>query len=158
MRAAVSTALAVLVVLTMAACGPANTADTPDTRTPVAAPSDDEEATFEDYCATVHQVNWVQAEQTPDGVLVTWDSSQTIGVPEPFVVYRRPAGTTAWQRVEQVERLDDNFTYVDTQPAEQPGVAYEYWVTFVVPECGGESELCPTFVCDPPPAATPRQN
>ena len=158
MRAAVSTALAMLVVLTMAACGPADTADTPETRTPVAAPSDDEEATFEDYCDTIHQVYEVQAEQTPDGVLVTWDSASTISDPGTYVVHRRPAGSTQWQSVEQVERLDDNFTYLDARPAEQPGVAYEYWVTFVLPECGGESELCPTFVCDPPPAATPRQD
>ena len=158
MRAAVSTVLAMLVVLTMAACGPVNTADTPETRTRVAAPSDDEEATFDDYCATVHQVNSVQAEQTPEGVLVTWDAAATIGGPGTYVVHRRPASTTQWQPVVRVERLDDDFTYLDARPADEPEVAYEYWGTGVEPECGGESELCPPFACDPPPAATPRQD
>jgi len=157
-RAAVSTALAVLVVLTVAACGPAGTADTPDTRPPVAGPRDDEEATFEDYCAVIHRVYSTEAEQAPEGVLVSWDAAVTPGGPRTYIVHRRPAGTTQWQRVEEIERSDDDFTYLDTRPAEQPGVAYEYWVTVVEAECGGESELCPPFECDPPPAATPRQD
>ncbi|GIG40922.1 fibronectin type III domain-containing protein [Cellulomonas phragmiteti] len=158
MRPAVGTALALLVVAVVAACGPDGTGDTPETRPPVAAPSSDEEATIEDYCDAVHQVNWVDVEQTPEGVLVTWDAAATFGGPGTYVVHRRPSGTAQWQRVEEIERLDDDFTYVDTRPAEQPGVAYEYWVTVVEPECGGESELCPPFVCDPPAAATPRQD
>lgn len=140
MRQVASTVLVLLVAGIAGACGPAE----PD------------EATLEDYCATIHQVYATAVEQTPEGVLVTWDADTPIRDPETYVVYRRPAETTQWQQVERVERLDD-FTYLDTSPAEQPGVAYEYWVTFVEPECGGESELCPAFVCEPPPAATPRQ-
>lgn len=116
----------------------------------------EEEQTFEDYCELVHQVHEVQVEQTAEGVLVRWDGAVTLGEPATYVVHRRPAGTTAWQRVEQVDRLDDDYTYLDTRPAERPGIAHEYWVTYLMPECGGESELCPPYVCDPPPAATPR--
>ena len=141
MRQVVGTALVPLVTGIAGACGPGEIP----------------EATFEDYCAVVHQVDATAAEQAPEGVLVSWLAAATTDGPRTFVIYRRPAGATQWQRVEQVERLDDDFTYLDTHPAEQPGTAYEYWVTVVMPECGGESELCPSFSCEPPPAAPPRQ-
>ncbi|ADG74168.1 hypothetical protein Cfla_1268 [Cellulomonas flavigena DSM 20109] len=142
MRQVVGGALVLLLAVVVAACAPDGS---------------EEEQTFEDYCDAVHEVYDVQAEATSDGVLVTWDGARTLDEPATFVVHRRPTGATPWQRVEEVDRLDDDYTYLDTRPAEQAGVAYEYEVTYVLPACGGESELCPPFACDPPPAATPRQ-
>lgn len=159
MRSAVSTALALLVVAIVATCGPAEPTDTPRARTPTASAStDDEGATMQDYCDVIHQVHEVETEETLEGVLVTWDAAATTGGPRTYVVHRRPAGTTQWQPVEEIERTDDDFTYLDIRPAEQSDTAYEYWVTVVEADCGGESDLCPPFECDPPPAATPRQD
>lgn len=146
MRRAVVTAVTALVVLVATSC-------TPDAAM-------DEEQTFEDFCEAVYNVQPVTAEATPGGVQLTWFAGASAIEPRAYMVYRRPAGTTEWQQLEEVSfsNADDDLTYLDTRPAEQPDVAYEYTVTTIEPDCGGESELCPEGECDPAPAATPRQS
>lgn len=119
----------------------------------------EQEQTFEDFCEAVANVHPVSAEATTDGVQVTWNAGASAIEPRAYVVHRRPAGTTEWQRLDEVSfsNADDDPTYLDHRPAEQPDVTYEYTVTTIEPGCGGESERCPEGACDPAPAATPRQ-
>lgn len=164
---------AILVVVLAGAvltgCGPASPDDPPPNvqdpstadptdESPTPEDPDDDGASVDDYCSTIHDTSDVTAETTGAGVVVGWWSQPT-GDPVDFVVYRRPVGDDAWQRVADVSTPDgDEMTYVDTTPAEEPGTAYEYTVTRVEADCGGESEICAGGVCDPAPSATPRQD
>ncbi len=122
-------------------------------------PEEIPEATHDDYCDAVHGAFGVTATAQDGGVLVTWLAMQYDETAD-FVVHRRPVGSTQWQRVAEttVSLVDGEgaLSHLDTTPAEQPGTAYEYAVTHLLPDCGGESD--PNDV-EPggPPTATPPQ-
>lgn len=130
------------------------------------SPEEVPEATLEDYCDAVHGTWDVTATAHDDGVLVTWQS-MSYDEPGDYVVHRRPAGSPEdgeWQRVAAVTvgpvERGEPLSHLDTTPAEQPGTAYEYGVSHVIDECGGESEpdtfdppTAPGRTATPPPQA-----
>jgi hypothetical protein len=122
------------------------------------APDEIPEADHDDYCDVVHGTSFVSATAQDDGVLVTWEPN-LYDVASDYVVHRRPAGSadgTGWERVAEVTAgpvaNGEPLSRLDTAPPAEPGTAYEYAVTHVFPECGGESEI-PSFPA--PPTATP---